>query len=269
MKIAPGCKYIVSLAAVWLPAGGIVGCGSADAPSGRYYYPIAELHQGLAYVYEGVGDAPAPTHYWYFRSVQTPDSTMLVSTYYDADFQPRQLLNERIVGLGSLLRDLRLYLPTAAESTVTEAEILQPALFSFEPPDTDRLLVSAVRFTEPSSPSSNQPARGGSDSLEGFRQNPPRATYTLTRNRTYRSDTSYVFGGRTLPAQLWTVRELTEQDSVGTLAIESAAIEIYAEGIGLVYRERRFANGRGEAHRLRERLPMDSLVARFGKSLGR
>ncbi len=249
MRVGPGCKHTVSLAG-GLAAVCLLACRTSDAPSARFYFPVEDLGQGRAYVYEGVGDAPAPTHYWYFRSVQTPDSTMLVSTYYDAAFQPRQLLNERIVAQGSLLRDLRLYFPTDSASAVTQARVLQPALFSFEAPDPDRLLINVVEF------------EGG-----GFRQNPPRATYTLTRNRRYRHDTTYVFDGQTLAAQLWTVRELTEQDSVGTLAIESAAVEIYAEGVGLVYRERRFASGQGEAHRLREILPMDSLSARFRKTL--
>ena len=57
------------------------------------------------------------------------------------------------------------------------------------------------------------------------------------------------------------MRELTEQDSVGVLAVESRALEIYAEGVGLVYRERRFDNGEGEAYRLARRMPMDSLDA--------
>ncbi len=262
MKIVSGCKPIVSLTvAVALYA--LAACQPEMPPSARFYYPVEELGQGLAYVYEGVGDAPAPTHYWYYRSVQTPDSTMLVSTFYDAGFQPRQLLNERIVAQGSLLRDLRLYLPTDSTSVITEAQVLQPALFSFEPPDTDRVLVSVVTFAD----RSGEPPVGGDAEKGGFRQNPSRATYTLTRNRRFRTDTTYVFEGQSLPAQLWSVRELTEQDSVGTLAIESAAIEIYAAGIGLVYRERRFANGTGEAHRLRERLPMDSLSARFRKTL--
>lgn len=252
MEIARGCKHYVTVAALCLGA-----CQTGAEPSARFYFPVEELGQGLAYVYEGVGEAPAPTHYWYYRSLQTPDSTMLVSTYYDADFQPRQLLNERIVREGSLLRDLRLYLPTDTASDITEARVLQPAMFSFQAPDTDRLLVSVVEFEE-----------GGFVGAEGgLRQNPPRPTYTITRNRRYRADTTYAFDGRTLPAQLWTVRELTEQDSAGTLAIESAAVEIYAEGIGLVYRERRFANGTGEAHRLTEVLPMDSLAARFRKTL--
>lgn len=247
----PGCKVFVT-ALVTL----VAACDSAEAPSERFYFPVAELSQGLAYVYEGTGEQPGPTHYWYYRSVETMDSAVLVSTFYDAALEPRQLMRERIVRSGSLLRDLRLYLPTDSGSVVTAAEILQPAMFSFDPPDTSRLLISVVRFTEPT----------GGHPVDSFRQNPPRASYTITRNRRYRRDTTYAFAGQTLPAQLWTVRELTEQDSVGTLAIESAAVEIYAEGIGLVYRERRFANGTGEAHRLTERVPMDSLAARFART---
>ena len=223
-----------------------------DAP--RYYYPAEALTQGLVYGYAPVAPLGGRPHYWYFRSVETPDSMTLVSTYYDADLEPRQLVRERIVQEGSLLRDLRLYFPTAAgESVAVQADILQPALFSFEAPDPDRVLISAVTLQEP----------GGEGGVAGFSDSGTEtARYTVTRNRRYLRDTSYVLDGAPVPAQLWHVRELTEQDSAGVLAIEATAVEIYARDVGLVYRERRFSSGEGEAYRLAERISMDSLAAR-------
>ena len=222
------------------------------SPDPRYYYPVTELTEGRVYAYAPVAPLGGAPHYWYFRSVETPDSTLLVSTYYDAQFEPRQLVRERIVSQGSLLRDLRLYFPTGTgESAAAQAEVLQPALFSFEAPDPQRLLVSAVRVAPGFGDS-----RPAGDTLS---QNPPRARYTVTRNRHYLRDTTYVLDGAPLPAQVWRVRELTEQDSVGVLAVASEALEVYAEGVGLVYRERRFENGEGEAYRLAARLSMDSL----------
>ena len=229
-----------------------------DAP--RYYYPVEALTQGLVYGYAPVPPLGGRAHYWYFRSVETPDSAMLVSTYYDAAFEPRQLVRERIVSQGSLLRDLRLYFPTASgESVAVQADVLQPALFSFEAPDPARVLISAVTLREP---------REGGD-VAGFSDSETEtARYTVTKNRRYLRDTSYVLDGTPVPAQLWHVRELTEQDSAGVLAIEATAVEIYAEDIGLVYRERRFGNGEGEAYRLSERITMDSLNSRAESVLG-
>ena len=248
----PGCTAIVKAGLCTLAAALVGAC--ADGPDARYYYPVADLTDGLVYAYEPAPPLGGAPHYWYYRSVETPDSTLLISTYYDAQFEPRQLVRERIVTQGSLLRDLRLYFPTASgESAATQAEVLQPALFSFEAPDPERLLVSAVRVA----PGFGEGRPGaGEDTLS---QNPPSARYTVTRNRHYRRDTTYVLDGVALAAQVWDVRELTEQDSLGVLAIESRAVEVYAEGVGLVYRERRFDNGEGEAYRLAARMPMDSL----------
>ena len=233
-----------------------------------YYYPTDELHEGLVYVYAPAGadgqagPAPGPMQYWYLRALQTPDSLMLVTTGYDPDLQPSQLTTERIVPTGSLLRDLRLFLPGDTTSAVAVATVLQPAQFSFAPPDTGRVLVSAIRIAPGGPDLAADEGRPGAPEVDDA---PPVATYTLTRNRRYRHDTTFVYRDESLPAQTWTVRELVEQDSVGVLAVESIALEIYARGLGLVYRERRFANGEGEAYRLVDRIPMDSLTARAGR----
>ena len=73
---------------------------------------------------------------------------MLTSTFYSADFEQRQFVNERIVESGSLMRDLRLFTPTSAASEAVIAKVLAPALFSFEAPDTSRILVNAVSFRQ-------------------------------------------------------------------------------------------------------------------------
>ena len=225
-----------------------------------FYYPIDDLEDGLVYAYESVDSPPLAPYAWYFRSVVTPDSTVLASTRYDHYYEPRQFANERIVASGSLLRDLRVFTPTDSASTEVQAEILSPALFSFEPPEASRVLINSVRLQLP-----QVVEEGQADSL-GFRQNPPPPdTYTLTRNRSYLRDTTWTGLGQTHDAQLWRVLELTEQDRDGTLGIETETLEVYAEDIGLVYTERRYSNGARERYQLAERFVMDTLVARAGQ----
>ena len=246
----------VALALAGLPAG---ACDRDRGLDPGYYYPTDELLGGLVYVYAPADGAAAPPQYWYLRAVQTPDSLVLVTTGYDPDLQPSQLQTERIVATGSLLRDVRLFVATDTTSAVAVATVLQPAQFSFEPPDPDRVLVSAIRIAPDAAlaprddPGASQPTPRDASTA---------ATYTLTRNRRYRHDTTFVYRGEELPAQAWTVHELIEQDSAGVLAVESIALEVYARGLGLVYRERRFASGEGEAHRLVDRIPMDTRSAR-------
>jgi len=139
------------------------------------------------------------------------------------------------------MRDLRLFIPTDSASISSIANVMAPALFSFEAPDTSRILVNSF----------------------SFRQNPTQDSstlYTLTRNRRYVKDTLFTLSGKPVLSQVWSVRELTEQDSLGVMAIETKAIEIYTKGIGLTYRERLFSDGSLEAYRLADRFSMDSLT---------
>ena len=224
---------------------------SSYGPSAQFYYPIDELTEGLVYAYEGTGEQAFPPHFWYYRSVIGRDSTTLAATYYDAALEPRQFTNERIVSSGALRRDLRLYAPTDSNSQQVVATVLEPAVFSFEAPDPDRLLVSAVQWQETSF---------GESPISSLTAKPP--VYTVTHNRRYLRDTLVEVLGERRTAQVWQVRELIEQDSAGILALEARITEVYADGLGLTHRRRVHSDGTVEAYRLVARLPMDSLVAR-------
>ena len=255
MSLNDGCAAALILALA-------CGCGPDLGPGADYYFPAAELTGGLVYAYEGAGPTPAPPHYWYYRGVAAGDSLVLAATYYDHDFEPRQFVRERLAAAGALQRELRLFTPTDSASLQVSAEVLAPALFSFLAPEPERVLVNAVRFADvPEAPA------GTSAVLpEGA---PAAPTYTVTRNRSYLRDTLVAALGAPRRAQLWLVRERSEQDSAGVLAIDSRAVELYAEGVGLVYRERVFPDGTVEVHRLRERFPMDTLEARAARAAGR
>jgi len=241
MKLASG--FITLFSAL-----SMLSC-SSFGPNAEYYYPVDDLADGMVYAYESVGPIQLPPHYWFYRSVETPDSLVLTSTRYTSDFEPRQFVNERIVKSGSLMRDLRLFTPTVGASETVVADVLAPAMFSFEIPDTGRILVNAVSFSY-----ADLKIRQNAEENES-------ALYTLTRNRRFIKDTSFTLSGKPVPSQLWSVRELTEQDSIGVLALESQAIEIYAQGVGLVYRERMHSDGSQEAFRLKGRFSMDSLLS--------
>ena len=98
------------------------------------------------YAYQPVAPLGGEVHYWYYRTVETPDSTVLVSTRYDEALEPRQLVRERIVSQGeSPARPCVFFSRLPPERAPRHRPpSLQPALFSFETPDPDRVLVSAV-----------------------------------------------------------------------------------------------------------------------------
>ena len=253
---APAPRLTPGLLAAGLAAAGLLGACSRLGPSARYYYPAEDLLDGLVYAYavDAAATAELEPHYWYFRGVATPDSLVLASTYYDAGYEPRQYVGERIVPSGSLQRDLRLFEPgpLGQPSRETRAEVLAPALFSFAEPDTARVLVNVVRFRENAAPTDTASVAPGTEAT----------VYTLTRNRRYLRDTTLEVLGRRRDAQVWEVRELIERDENGVLALRTTSREVYAEDLGLAYRARRLPDGSVEAYRLAETFPMEELVRR-------
>jgi len=215
-----------------------------------YYYPLEKmLNQGIVYEYEGLhADSVAP-YFWYYQTVQLPDSPMvLVGTYYDANFQQRQLVREEVVGNGMLLQDMRLFLTDkSGRQEQVVAEILAPNVFPFEVSDSSGIFLYKVQWDDPFQPNS---------------------TTTLIRNRRYLGDTSYVFQGQSLPAVRLGVREIVENEQDGFLEIELEGEEWYAQNLGLVYTNREAVeNPFRQEYALRDTFDMKRLENRFREQL--
>ncbi len=232
---------IVSFAALCLAA-----CAKTG-PEAAYYYPVEALETGSVYAYRSVNDSLGDAYYWYYRSYERDDSTLLTGQFYDTSFEPRQFVAERIVPSGALLRELRLFPDGDSADLQIKATILQPAVYSFAEADTGAVLVNAVSWEQRSRVAGGAPTR-----------------YTLTRNRRFSGSGTFEVDGEALPTRIYTVRELIEQDSAGVLSLESRGEEHYARGVGLVYRSQTYSDGSVRAYTLRARFPMDSLIALSG-----
>ena len=215
-----------------------------------YYFPLEKmLNNGIVYEYEALhADSIAP-YYWYYQTVQIPDSPMvLVGTYYDANFQQRQLVREEVVNNGMLLQDMRLFLTdTSGRQEQVVADVQAANAYPFEVSDSSGIFLYKVQWDDPFQPNS---------------------TTTLIRNRRYLGDTSYVFQGQSLPAVRLGVREIVENEQEGFLEIELEGEEWYAENLGLVYTSREaVTNSFRQVYALRDTFDMKTLENRFREQL--
>jgi hypothetical protein len=213
-----------------------------------YYFPLDSLADGRVYEYEVWQDSARTTSYWYYKSVPDIQPPVLLGLSYAADFTPEQLIREEKVENGMLLADFRTYeFDTANQRQIDlPGEIEHGNVFSFELRQPPGILLSSVRW------------QSVLDS----------SVYSLTRNRQYERDTTILFNGRSLPAIVLHVRELVDHDKQGHWQQEYSATEIYAQGIGLVHTSKQFDKGLSLRFQLTDIYPMDTLEARFHRSLG-
>jgi len=179
-----------------------------------FYFPLRELKDGKVYEYRSVGNANDPPMYWHYQTEEKDGSLYLLASAYDPAFSPDQFAREERVGNGMLLSQFYTY---DKDSTGTKQEVKasieEANVFPFTVLDTPGVLLSTIRW-EPL----NQPG-----------------SITLIRNRQFDGDTTFTFGGKTLPAVKFNVLELIDNNTQGHLELEYPAEEIYAKGVGLIY----------------------------------
>ena len=226
-----------------------IGCGdSIDLEP--YYFPAAELEEGLVYEYRSPDpvDSLIPPFYRYFRTVRTDSALYLASQDYDPYFQPSVFAHERLVPSGVLLEKMFLYeTDTAGITQRVNAQILHENVFPFRTSrEQPGVLVWEARW--------NPPAEVPT-------------TMTLLRNRQYLRDTVVQVDGQPTDAVVFNVIERIDQEQVGHFEQEYRGIEVYAEGVGLVYYRKDISDDFKVEYALAERYPMAELERRAGKAL--
>lgn len=217
-------------------------------PLKKFYFPFDELSDGS--VYEYVDDSMGvAVDYWLYKTVKDEaGDRFLIATGYDAFFEQRYFSREWIVANGTILKDYLFMQPDSAtkKSVVRPAKIEENIIFPFNPVKDTSL---AYRFRIK------------------FSLLPDTAmSYDLVRNRKFDKYLDYEFEGKKLSAVQFSADEYIEaKDSIngGHWNINSKMIEIYAEGIGLVYKEKT-----GKGANFKNRLKRRMTPAEFEKLQG-
>ena len=212
-----------------------------------FYFPIQKLGDGLVYEYRNPQHDSVAPFYHYFRNVKKGDSIFLVGMQYNYLFEPQQLTVEEKISNGMLLTESILYQnDSTGKQVAMPMEIEVGSVFPFKIKDENGVFVYNVKWHE------------ATDSSKFTR---------LIRNRSYVSDTSFVFEGRGHPAVKFLVREKVESFDEGFVEHEFNTHEIYAESLGLVYYRKEVTPQLVIEYQLTDTYPMSDLEAKFGKQL--
>ena len=226
----------------------LLSAGCRENTLESYYYPLDELREGLVYEYRGAGNTQDPPFYWYYRTIEQEGATYLVGMYYDLNFTPYQFMREEKVSNGMLLVDTYFYgNDSTGRQVQSPVEIEAGNAFSFEPPDPKQILFYKIRFPVPDNPGT---------------------TCTLTRNRQYMSDTTYIYGGKTYDAAVFYVRELIDIEDAGHVEQEFGGTEIYAKGLGLVYFRKNVSEGFALEYKLTDRYTREAFEEKYRMVIG-
>lgn len=202
-----------------------------------YYFPLRQLAHGMVYEYRAA-DTLTPA-YWYYRSIFKPGERYLTATYYEQELEPLQSARERMVSNGMLLEELRLYSPdTSGASRQTLVSVDYANVFPFEVRDSLGVFLYKVHWTDE----------------EG-------QIITLTRNRRFAGDTTFLFRGKIRPAVVFRTVEALELDHPKQGFFEQILYgrEVYAKGLGLVAYGKAPAGQFPVWYQLTDRYPMEVL----------
>ncbi|MBI5916988.1 MAG: hypothetical protein HY842_16580 [Bacteroidetes bacterium] len=234
------------LAAIGLVAVSVVFFSCKNEGLRSYYYPLDDLETGKVYEYGPLADELDPPVYWHYKSVTEGGIRYLLGTSYGPQFSPDQFVREEEVPNGMLLTDFYLYeMDSTGESQKIQGEIEAANVFPFTVSQPPGVLLTSLHWRP----------LGDSSSI------------TLVRNRQYDRDTTYVFNGKTLPAVKFNTRELVDQEEVGHLELEFGGMEIYAEGLGLVYFRKDISNERRIEYELKAVYGVEEFEQKFKAKL--
>lgn len=208
----------------------------------KYYFPYKSLEEGKVYIY-ATAIEDQPEDYWFYKSLQQDGKWYLTAQNYDPNMAVRQFQSEVIVENGTVTENYVLFRPTPdGKSEKIKTEVLQANQFPFQVTDSLGVFLFSLKWTENTEPVSNT---------------------TLTRNRRFLGDTSFIYQGNIIPAIRMSVRDLLEFEQEGTLAVETEAEEWYAENLGLVYLRKKINNNISMEYTLDTLVEMEYFIQKY------
>ncbi|HUR31962.1 MAG TPA: hypothetical protein VMZ69_11065 [Saprospiraceae bacterium] len=197
-----------------------------------YYLPADELGaEGTDYIYRSQSDTTLPPEIW--RHIKTSEGH-ITSINYDHNQQVVQKQYEHIVGNGVLIDSLHLFFYDDSGRTISlPVRVLSPNRFPFAK-DTSKVYLAHLEWFQPG------------DSLH----------VVLERRRKFEGDTTWTWGGKTIPAIRIKTEDKFETEKDGWTTSGWKGEEIYAKDLGLVYYRRNISEQMVLEFGLSERKPV-------------
>lgn len=204
----------------------MLGCGDGKKDIQSYYFPLKNLkEQPQVYEYEYALKDTSFKMYWYYQTVMQGDSIYLVGTCYNDTYQQMLLVREQRFENGMKLNDLYYFgTDSVGRSVRSRAAIEGGAVFPFKIKDDKGVFINILKYSDPK---------------DSTRQT------TITRNRRFIKDTTYVYRDRMHDAIEFEMKEEQAEKDIkkGGFSHIYTIKEIYVKDIGLAYTKREITEG--------------------------
>lgn len=190
-----------------------------------YYFPVKQLRKGQVYEYAVSNQDSIALEYWFYRGLVRDSGLFLAGTFYDQNFEIRQIIREKITKSGAIAKECNLYEPapeTEAGQTQIATLIESPNLFPFSVRDSSGIFEFKLHFSSPYDPGSK--------------------IYLNKKRRYIGNVADFEFDGENYPCIRFAVYESISSQENGRPDLESFGEERYAKGLGLVYYNKSYGN---------------------------
>ncbi len=234
----------------------LVLCTLISSCSGKkdvrdYYFPLKALReQPKVYEYDYKLKDTTFKMYWYYQTVVQKDSIYFVGTCYNEAFQQMLLVREQQFSNGMKLKDLFYFgTDSAGLAARSRATIEGGAVFPFQVKDDKGVFINIIKYNDPKD-----------STIET----------TLTRNRRFIKNTSYVYKNKNYDAVEFEMKEEQSEKDLkkGGFAHIYTIQEIYAKDLGLVFTKREITAGNFMEMTLVDIYTMQDLEAKFKANQG-
>jgi len=214
-----------------------------------FYYPLDSLQEGLVYEYQPVENDSLPVNYWYYMVQEVDGVPYLIGNNYNSKFEVQQFIREKVGPESVLLEDFILYEDAENDTkTPLRVSVLSNEVFPSYKLDTLKAYKMSLKWDIPQE--------------EG-------TSITLNRSRTFLNFGKFDFEGISRKCSIFKLEEHIEHfvEDDGYLEPIYPGIEIYANGIGLVYYKKVLTEGVEFEYELAKRYSMSDFEKKFSRSL--
>ncbi len=215
----------------------------------KFYYPLEELRDGLVYEYHPVNNDTLPVDYWYYRVHKIEGVDYLTANNYNENFEVQQFVREKVEWEGVQLVDFILYqhLENGKQKQI-DVEIQKNQVFPSYTLDSTKQYTMKLKWDLPKE--------------EG-------TFITIERKRKYLNKGEINFEGKEIPCVVFKLNEHIEHfiEDDGYLEPEYPGVEIYAEGLGMVYFKKVLGEGVEMEYELKAKYSMEEFEKLFDKTL--
>lgn len=217
-------------------------------PLKKYYYPLAQLKDGLVYEYTN-DSTNLVDYFWFYKTVEDEAGNwFLLSTRYNTNFEQDQIVRERVYAEGTNCESYQfLQSDTSGKSQSAQCRLKETVMYPFDVPKKKDLVYRfQMEFNLPTDPD---------------------LTYRVTRDRRFDRLGKEKYGDKMADCVVFeNLLHVAVGDSVhgGHWKIDSSrTTEIYAENIGLVKNVISLSTGTTASHHLTARYTMEEFIAKY------